>query len=63
MFPCINRSYLLSGEKTILIDIINFSCDYLRLAGKCISLFPNYSFFSDRAKHAVCNNEGGLGRT
>lgn len=31
MFLCTKRSYLLSGEKIILIDIINFSCDYLRL--------------------------------
>lgn len=26
-----NRSDLLSGEMIIVIDVINFSCDYLRL--------------------------------
>lgn len=43
MFLCRNRSYLLSGEKIILIDIINFSCDYLRLENAFCS-FPITAF-------------------
>ncbi len=31
MSPCSSRSDLLSGERIIVIDVINFPCDYLRL--------------------------------